>query len=193
MAEEIIVAEDNAKDDLGDVKYTAKSVYTLDRLMRFNTFHAFSKKWIWILLALCTAFVYVTGIFSIITNGWDNKLAFSMLFITLLDVLYVLLALVLPRFTFKKTPGFEAVIDFQFYDDIFVSDVKTDKLTEHTEVKYESVTNARISGGDLYLYISANQAHIVDTSTLSPNDLSGFIAHIYNAIPEKAKKGLRRL
>ncbi len=169
-------------------RYTADTVYTMDRLCRYNNFTALSKKWIWIILGVCTGFVLLTLILDIALFGIKSELWLHTGLILAIDAIYIIFTFLVPRIAYKKSPSLNAVVRQEFYSDILVTIAKTDKINERTELSYSVITKVRESREDIYLYISANQAHIIAKDAISPADLDGFLAHIRARANAKAFK-----
>lgn len=169
-------------------RYTTATEYTMDRLCRYNNFTALEKKWIWIVLIVCTGFVLLTLLMDIILWGPISELWLHTGLIIAIDAVYLIFTFLVPRIVYKKSPSLGAVVVAEFYNDTFVTYAKTDKINERTECAYSVITKVRESREDIYLYISANQAHIIAKDAISPSDLDGFLAHIRARVPEKAFK-----
>ncbi len=169
-------------------RYAAETTYTIERLIRYNNYHSLSKKWIWIILFVCTGFVALTLLMDIALWGFASELWLHTGLILAIDAVYLIFTFVVPRFVYKRAPSLNAVVRSEFYSDTFVTYAMTDKINERTESAYSAIVKVREGKRDIYLFISANQAHIISKDGISPADLDGFLAHLRARVGEKAFK-----
>lgn len=184
-----------AKDviDVADVTikeplFEAKTVYDTERFMRFNIFHFFKKKVFLILLASVILFATVIGAISLAMFGFDATTVTMLIAVWAIVLLYLALIFVVPRFTYKKSPSYEAISHIKFYPDkmVILSEAKT--MSEVTELRYEGITEIRESETDIYLYISPMQAHLIGKDCFIIGDGERLKAYLYSKVDPKVYK-----
>ena len=146
------------------------TVYTKERLLRFNAFVAKAKWWMWLLLGICTLIVAAAWGLMLSLGEQDTSVTGAFIAILFLDLFYVLLAVVIPRFTVKKAKNLDTSIQYAFDVDSFTAEAQNQYVDEKTTVKYTMIKRAIHSDGELYLMISSINAYVVDVSTLSRED-----------------------
>ena len=97
--------------------FTVDTVYDMERLLRFNTSHFLGKKWFISIMSAATVLVILSFLLNIALIGFDMQLFTCVCAICLLDALYLFLVLVMPRFTYKKSPAYMSNSHFEFFDD----------------------------------------------------------------------------
>lgn len=173
--------------------YTTKTIYTRERLLRFNYYHALSKKGLLATVAITTVFILLTFIFdTILYETIDSTLLILLILALVLDATYLIMSFVVPRFATKNAIGLEGTICGEFYHDRFVLDAKTATVSERSENSYAIIKKVRASKEDIYLYISAEQAFVIAKDGISPADLDGFLAHLRARVSERAFKGFKK-
>ena len=168
--------------------FVADTVYDTDRYVRFNASHFLSRKWFIILMGSLTGFITLTFILGTALLGFDWELLIYTCALWLLDALYLILVLVLPRFTFKKSPAYMSVSHIEFFDDGFIEDSKTNDVTSHTEHTYAVLKKLRESKTDVYLYISSNQAYLVGKDSFTVGNAESFKRFLYTRVDPKIVK-----
>lgn len=168
--------------------FEARTVYDTERFMRFNISHFFKNKVLKIIIAAMFLFVTVTGALSLAMFGYDQSVVTMLIAVWVFVVIYLLLIFVVPRFTYKNSPSFEAVSHIKFYPDKMVITSFAKAMSEVTELRYEGITEVRESKGDIYLYISMNQAHLVGKDCFIKGDSERLKAYLYSRVDPKVYK-----
>lgn len=168
--------------------FEARTVYDTERFMRFNISHFFKNKVLKIIIAAMFLFVTVTGALSLAMFGYDQSVVTMLIAVWVFVVIYLLLIFVVPRFTYKNSPSFEAVSHIKFYPDKMVITSFAKAMSEVTELRYEGITEVRESKGDIYLYISMNQAHLVGKDCFIKGDGERLKAYLYSRVDPKVYK-----
>ena len=164
------------------MKFLASTVYSYERLLRFSSYTSLKKKWVWITMAAATFIVALCFSLQFFLIGYDKTLTWSFFGIILIDSLYLFLCFILPRITLKKSPGLNAKIIFEFYDDYYRIDAELPNGTEQSELKYAVIRKIESTKEDLYLYVAENQAYIVDKSAFTLGEAEDFVSFVQSKI-----------
>ena len=146
------------------MKISAKTVYSVDKLLGFNYHFARTKLWFYILLAVST--VLVTGAFtmSLALDFCDLRMILCFAAVLLIDAVTVYTHFIHPRFAVKKAPALDATVCFEFTDVNFTISAKNDRFDETSTSSYSNLVKVSETDAFIYLYISKVQAFIVDKS-----------------------------
>ena len=162
------------------MRFSASTVYSAEKLLKFNKFTAFEKKWFWLFLFFCTAMCSAS--FAVLSlRGSFNLTAFvCLILVSFLDVFYVFVSFALPKISLKKSPTFGATVNFEFYTDSFTVHALTKVGKKSASHRYSSLLKARETENDIYLYIAKQQAYIVDKSSIAPSSIDDFKEFLKN-------------
>ena len=166
------------------------TVYTYERLLRFSQ-HAtiFRYKWlmissmIWSLLFLFVAIVFIVL--------WGAVKAFLPVF-ALIAALWLWngLLMLLPRLTIKKSPNVGAELHYVFDAEGFTVHARTAHAEETKRMSYSGLTKVVKNKTEIYLFISAGQAHLVDAEAFSAEQLDILKITLSAYVPPKKMKWL---
>jgi hypothetical protein len=147
------------------------TVYTKERLLRFNRFYAKNQIFLWCALPISTVLVYFIGIIQAIFSELSLPIAACALVLTLFDIILPLMFFViLPKYVLKKTKILNTVIEYKFTDgEIFIS-VNNESIEEKTSMKYSMLQKAAKNSDELYLFLSSSNAFVVDLSLMSDEE-----------------------
>ena len=162
------------------MRFTATTVYSREKLANFNKFVALEKKWFWVFLSACTIITLTSFILLLYFKTVDKTVLFGLSLIALIDVFYIVITFVIPKFAAKKSPALDAEINFEFYNDCFSVKALTKTGHETAEHRYSIIKKARGYKDSIYLYIAKQQAYIVDKSTLKPDSIEDFMLFLKN-------------
>ena len=161
------------------------TVYTKERLLKFNYYFARNQKFMWIVLSVATPIVYFVALMQIIFSELSLTIAMCCLALFLLDVLMPLMLFVfLPKSVIRKTKTLGTTIEYGFGEDEFSISVKNDILEEKSTMKYSMLQKAAKNKDELYLFIQPNNAFVVDLSEMSDEDKEA----LENALKANLKK-----
>ena len=155
-----------------------KTVYTKDRLLKFNKVVAASKKWFWTLMIICSLLVISAFIFFAIVDELSSTTIAGLIFVIAMDITYFILYFVAPHFSINKSKILNMVIDYTFDNDTITSHAVNSYINETSTIKYPLIFKVIKKDYELYLFTSRNRAMLVDISSLS----SGQIALLKNTI-----------
>ena len=143
------------------------TVYTKERLLRFNRFYAKNQKFLWCALPISTVLVYFIGLIQAIFSELSLPIAACALVLTLFDIILPLMFFViLPKYVLKKTKILNTVIEYKFTDgEIFIA-VNNESIEEKTSMKYSMLRKAAKNSDELYLFLSSSNAFVVDLSLM---------------------------
>ena len=144
------------------------TVYSKERLLRFNSYVVGSKKAMWVLMAVCT--VVVCGGYALLAvlDAVSDMVRFCLVLILAMDAVFIVCSLLLPRLTIRKAKNLDLVIHYTFEMGSFHLEAANAYANESSTLQYAMLTKAAKRGDELYLFLSRIQAYIVDLSQLSP-------------------------
>lgn len=147
------------------------TVYTKERLLRFNRFYAKNQIFLWCALPISTVLVYFIGLIQAIFSELSLPVAACALVLTLFDIILPLMFFViLPKYVLKKTKILNTVIEYKFTDgEIFIA-VNNESIEEKTSMKYSMLQKAAKNSDELYLFLSSSNAFVVDLSLMSDEE-----------------------
>ena len=148
------------------MEFSASTVYTYERLYGFNMYVVRKKLWFWILLSLSTVMCAISFGLSIAMRDVGLFEIFLVALIVLIDAVSVITYLVIPRSAIKKGPAFNSTVNFEFYHDCLKISADTKIGKEVSELRYSAIVKYAEANSDIYLFISKNQAFIIDKASL---------------------------
>ena len=149
------------------MEFSANTVYTYDRLCGFNTYVVLKRLWFWILLCISTVLCAISFALSLATDSVGIFEIFLIAFVVLIDVVSVITYFVVPRSAIKKAPAFNSTVNFEFYHDYLKISADTKHGKEASELRYSAIVKYAETKSDAYLFISKNQAFIIDKASLT--------------------------
>ncbi len=164
------------------------SVYTKERLIRFNNYVILSKKLLWLMMSISTLLVYSCVVFMYFNGGDAKTVIYSAVFLTFLDLFYIFVSFILPRFTLKKSKTLNARITCVFKENEFDLSVSSDNFDESSTIRYPTLTKVVKNKNDVYLFISPNQAFITSLDGLSDDEINDLHFLLADSISKKLFK-----
>lgn len=146
------------------MKFSNRTVYDKDRLIRFSNYITLRKKFFWAFMIVCTVLVSISFALTLALGICDYNIIFYFALIIFLDITQVFCYFILPRLTVNKAFGLNTNILFEFQEDTFTISAVNKNATEHSELNYSSLKKVMESKRDIYLFISAKQGYILDKS-----------------------------
>ena len=101
------------------MKFSNRTVYDKERLIRFNNFIILKKRFFWLFMIVCTVLVFGSFALTLALRIYDSTILLCFALTIFIDITYVLGYLVLPRFTVNKAVGLNTNILFEFQEDTF--------------------------------------------------------------------------
>lgn len=164
------------------------SVYDYDTVYELNKFviNRRGRSNRFLNVTLITVNVIMLLIFVLFTAilGFDLFITVAILFIALLDAIYIFSHVALPKIISKKASAVVAEITFRFKEDEIEIEAKKPNFIENSTVRYEGITDFQENKNYFYLFISKNQAYVVDINRLENSNPS----FLRNFLTEKCKK-----
>ena len=160
------------------MKFSNRTVYDKERLIRFNNFIVLKKRFFWLFMIVCTVLVFGSFALTLALRIYDSTILLCFALIIVIDITYVLGYLVLPRFTVNKAVGLNTNILFEFQEDTFKLSATNKNGTDSSELNYSSIIKVMESKYDIYLFISKRQGYILDKSGFEagcPEELLEFL------------------
>lgn len=148
----------------------ATTVYTQERLLRFQNHLARLRKVTWILSAVVTLLLLILSILSIVLIG-NFTLLIYLFFMLFLDAFYVFCFVIYPRITIKKSNALNAKVHFAFEEETLHAEATTESSSESSTLKYTSLVKICKKENELYLFIAPQRAFIVDLSDFSEEQI----------------------
>ena len=164
------------------MRFSANTVYDLDRLVRFSRYVSLKKRWVWIIMAAASALVALTFILQLALIGHDVTVTVAFVGIIFIDALYAFMCFVLPTITYKKSPALNAKIRYEFSEDTYTITAELSTGSEQSVLKYTTLKKVLFTDSDIYLFIGPNQAHIVDKSGFELGEADAFLQFIESKI-----------
>ena len=169
------------------MKLSVRTFNDKERLLRFSTFVGLHRIGLWICLGVVSAMVCVPFVLQFTGGGFDGKVTFSFVLISLFDIFYLFTYFVLPRLTIDKMPLLGVTIDFTFLDSLFIMSASSKNGVEESTFRYTDLHGIKEGKEELYLYITKSQAFIVDKTALDEETLKALKDHIKSKMtPQKA-------
>ncbi len=164
------------------------TVYTKERLLRYQMYTVVSKRWFWFVLGICT--VLTVGIWT-----WMSVIDEVSFFITLymvlllwIDLVYVVCYFIVPRFTVKKQTALNTTVQYTFDTDCFRVHGANEHTDESSTSRYSLLIKIRKNKSDLYLFIAPRVAFVADLTVLSPEQTAALKELLYSKVdPKKIK------
>ncbi len=164
------------------------TVYTKQRLLRFNDYFWMQRKVFFSFMAVCTLLVWASVALLIFIDALTDTVVLCSVMVTFMDLAYLFGAFVLPRLTANKAPAADAVLDYVFRDGEMSINVETDKENANSTIKYPAIIKVGKKNDDVYLFISKRQGYIVDVSELSEIELDALKALVTSHLPVRKVK-----
>ena len=98
------------------MKFSNRTVYDKERLIRFNNFTILKKRFFWVLMIVCTVLASGSFAMTLALGIYNSTILLGFSLIVLLDVTYIFCCFVLPRFTVNKAVGLNTNILFEFQE-----------------------------------------------------------------------------
>ena len=164
------------------MKFSASTVYSYKRLLNFSDYTCLKKKWIWIVMAAASIIVSICFSLQFTLLGYDSTLTFSFCAVILIDLLYSFMCFGLPRITLKKSPALNAQIRFEFYESFYKIEASLSNGNEQSQLNYSALKKVDKTKNSIYLYVSQNQAYIVDKDGFTLGSAEEFMSFISSKI-----------
>lgn len=143
------------------------TVYTKERLIRFNDYVAASKKALWALVALVTFYI-VTEFFRAAIHGVLTPLkTMCFIWIVVMNLAYIFMSFILPRIKVGKSPTLGLVINYTFDVDTYTSKVSNALIKDESTMDYSTIFKIVKNGEDLYLMVNRYRGLVVDLSQMT--------------------------
>lgn len=158
------------------------TVYTKQRLLRFNDYFWMQRKVFFSFMAVCTLFIWAcVGLLAFVDALADTVVLCGVM-VTVMDLAYLFGAFVLPRLM-KKSPSVDAVLTYVFKDGEINISAETAQETSTITMKYPAIIKVGKKDDDVYLFISKRQGYIVDVSEISEIELGALKALVTSHLP----------
>lgn len=165
----------------------ATTVYTKERMLKFNRYVVMSKKWFWIFMLICNIFMIADIASLIYFANFDWAILFLIL-IAVIDFKLLFGNFIAPRMAMKKQTVFNANIKYSLNEQHIHIQSSTDNFTAESTYNYSAIIKAPAQGDELYLFTSKWQAFVVDMSELSDEQKSLLRALLEDKIGAKKVK-----
>ena len=160
------------------------TVYSKDRLLKYNFYVVKQKKVLWSVVMLTAVFAVIQFVFKHLDD--DGKFYISLILIW--DALVCFLYFVLPIFLVNKAKNKDIIVHYSFTENEIRSCFDNSLISEARVSKYETIVKLAKNGEDLYLFIDKKHAYLVDISTFDTEQLSKLKVALASKIPAKKFK-----
>ena len=157
------------------MRFSNHTIYDKKRLIRFSDFVALRKRFFWIFIVVCNALILVAFAFNIAFKSYDSVIPSCFTLTIVIDLICVFCSFIFPRITVKRSPALNADILFEFQEDSFKVSAKTKNSTDFSELNYPALVKVMESEQDIYLYLSARQAYVLDKSGFNSGSPDEFV------------------
>lgn len=164
------------------------TVYTKKRLVAYNHYVNFSQKLIRVGFPIAAAIALLGCLAACAGDEVNYDLMRYSAYLILFELVFLSIIYFTPILAVKKSPGFESKVEYTFYDDYFLALTESQNMSDRSEIKYEMLTGVSKNKGDLYLFISNIQAHLVDVSEMSEDELLALRAILLKKLDMKKIK-----
>ena len=129
--------------------------------------HFWSKRIaIWILLGIATVFSLLSIVITVFSEEFEAQKLMSPIIIILMDAIVPLYCFGITPLTAKKNPLMGSTYTLEFVEENVKTNIASSSMNSTGELEYSMIIKADENKSDMYLYISKNQAYIVDKSKL---------------------------
>ena len=164
------------------------TVYTKERLLRFSNFALSAKKHFWIIMAIFSLICIAMFIFSAVMGILSDTVVMCTVVILLLDILWVFMTFIFPRLTVNKAKNLNASVEYTFGPESIHIKSEGNLFSEESTLKYNFLSKVMRNGNDVYIFFNANQAYVVDISSLSSEEIDTIKGYLSQSIPKKKIK-----
>ncbi len=157
---------------------SATTVYTKERLLRFNSFFAMSRRFFWITLLVCVSLVSSVFFLSILIEALDKIITIAFIAVWCFALLYFLMTVIVPRLLVKKTPSLNAEVTYTFDAESFTTEFKTSLQIGTEQMNYSVIKKIMESDTDIYLFVNNATSFIIDKSGFKSGSAEELIAFL---------------
>lgn len=162
------------------------TTYTKERLMSFTRYGMGMQKWAWILFLVSNLTVFAC---CVLLWMLSDPIGITFLYtILVIDATYILLRVILPLASIKKSRALNAEVRYLFSEDSFHVEASTKDMSEKIDMRYSALVRAACNKEDLYLFIPQRQAYIVDISKMPYEEKKALRDKLYRCIPKEKIK-----
>ncbi len=165
-----------------------KTVYTKERLLRFNDYLVRSKKFFWGFMILTSLLMLAMSVFALRIAAMNWEMIICLCTVLAIDLISVFGYLILPRITVGKQKNLDIEIEYSVGDDGIEIKAANEYGDEHSNVRYSALNRVRVNREDLYLFVGRYQAFILDLSRLSGAERLALRTLLMAKLPEKKIK-----
>lgn len=146
---------------------TVKTVYTKERLLKFSSYVFRSQKFSNWVMGIATVVTILGTLLVYCLDALDTTVILCFFTIIGLDLVQVLLSVVLPRLTVRKSKMLGTEIEYTFEETGFRYRSSGQFTKEEGTVQYAQLKRAEKQGKELYLMLNNISGNLVDLDTLS--------------------------
>lgn len=167
----------------------ARTVFDSAELERFGRYQIGHQKKLWVLLGFFELMFLLRTLGHIANEGFDSTAFSYILTMCLLGGAFVAALLLGPRVASKKSELLGAVCELEFREDGFQSTLRSETLSDDAFVRYGSLYRVAETERNIYLFISARNAYVVDKTCFLAGDTDGLRTLLREKVgAEKFKK-----
>ena len=166
------------------------TVYTKERLLRFYFYYQLVQR-VWFPIILGFDMILMSAwVIKDFLNGPPVSESVVAMFgiVWIIGLTWVVAALIVPRFSYKKAKSLNAVMEMTFSEENLRYSVSSAHSTESGEMQYGMFVKYIRNKDDLYLFVSARQVWIVDLSALTPEQTEQLHTLLSQKIVSKKNK-----
>lgn len=171
------------------MEIVVNTIYTYERLVKFNNFYAKRRKGLWIIMGIFSGLYLLMFLAEYVMFRYVNMdyLMYLLLFL-LLTIFYLVMLVVVPRARLKKSKVLGGLTTFTFKDTHFESKHQSALISEVRNNSYELIYRIMEDNENIYLFVSRNQACILDKNGIENGTVESLKAFLRTKVePKKIK------
>jgi len=147
------------------MEITASHKYTYKSYKKFFKLTIGWLNYLFIALEIILAINIIISLFGLVFGGSD---IISLVMFILLEIFWIAFHLYFPRLSYKKTSiAKDASDNYVFYDDKLLVKSESKGVSSEGSVEYKVIKKVYETGEMFYVYISQQQAFIVEKATIA--------------------------
>ncbi|MBR7116543.1 MAG: YcxB family protein [Clostridia bacterium] len=159
------------------MKLSAATIYDKERLLRFSIYSSLKRRALWVMLILCT--ILVTAIYFYFgCPSFFDTIGLCFFLVLVIDGVILFTHFVLPSITIKQSPSLNARLTYDFGVNSIKLVVESQNASGQNEIFYTAIKQVMESKEDIYLFLSNQQAYVVDKSGFTEGSADELVAFL---------------
>ncbi|MBO7156972.1 MAG: hypothetical protein J6W31_00040 [Clostridia bacterium] len=163
-------------------------VLSKEILLKFSDHVALSKKFFWWHMGICTGIILLLALLTAALNVLSTTIIICMITIVALDLFYLFIYFVYPRFAVKKAKNLDSIMTFNLEEDQFLYEASSKYFNESGVNKYAVLYKVEKSGEYLYMMYSRTRGSILYIGDRSELEIHTLEKYFRNSLGDKKVK-----